>query len=211
MRKNVAFAGSSNSAENIKYDDTKNVKEAIDELNSNLNVRYNQQTDKLQLLIDGVWVDWKTAGINEYNVLAKNQNINIGNSDTMWSVVGGNKGNPVNYTLNTKTVGQSGAILIGSTSANAQIHIQSPVVDCSSYDKAIISASMVSTGNGFIYYYANGGAMQFIKMASATGESLSVTDYELDITDFDTIQIGVGSGTTVMNFNYSITKFILTN
>ena len=179
--------------------------------NSNLNVRYNQQTDKLQLLIDGVWVDWKTAGINEYNVLAKNQNINIGNSDTMWSVVGGNKGNPVNYTLNTKTVEQSGAILIGSTSANAQIHIQSPVVDCSSYDKAIISASMVSTGHGFIYYYANNGAMQLIKNSTASGESLSVTDYELDVSAFDTIQIGVGSGTTIMNFNYSITKFILTN
>ena len=165
----------------------------------------------MQLLIDGVWVDWKTAGINEYNVLAKNQNINIGNSDTMWSVVGGNKGNPVNYTLNTKTVEQSGAILIGSTSANAQIHIQSPVVDCSSYDKAIISASMVSTGHGFIYYYANNGAMQLIKNSTASGESLSVTDYELDVSAFDTIQIGVGSGTTIMNFNYSITKFILTN
>ena len=129
----------------------------------------------------------------------------------MWSVVSGNKSDPVNYTTTTKTVGATGAILIGSTSANAQIHLQSPVIDCSSYDKAIISASMVSTGNGFIYYYANNGAMQFIKSATTSGESLSVTNYELDVSAFDTIQIGVGSGTSIMNFDYKITKFILTN
>lgn len=36
IKKRVEYGGSSNSAENIKYDDTKNVKEAINEVNSNL-------------------------------------------------------------------------------------------------------------------------------------------------------------------------------
>jgi hypothetical protein len=36
IKKRVEFGGSSNSADKIKYDDTKNVKEAIDEVNENL-------------------------------------------------------------------------------------------------------------------------------------------------------------------------------
>lgn len=36
IKKRIEYGGSSNSAENIKYDDTKNVKEAINEVNSNL-------------------------------------------------------------------------------------------------------------------------------------------------------------------------------
>ena len=36
IKKRVEYGGSSNSAENIKYDDTKNVKEAIDEVKSQI-------------------------------------------------------------------------------------------------------------------------------------------------------------------------------
>lgn len=36
IKKRVEYGGSSNSAENIKYDDTKNVKQAIDEVKSEL-------------------------------------------------------------------------------------------------------------------------------------------------------------------------------
>ena len=54
IRKCIEYGGSSNSAENIKYDDTKNVKEAINEVkselanvNSNLGItlKYNENTD----------------------------------------------------------------------------------------------------------------------------------------------------------------------
>ena len=54
IRKCIEYGGSSNSAENIKYDDTKNVKEAIDEVNSELAgvnrslgiaLKYNEDTD----------------------------------------------------------------------------------------------------------------------------------------------------------------------
>ena len=36
IKKRVEYGGSSNSAENIKYDDAKNVKEAINEVNNKL-------------------------------------------------------------------------------------------------------------------------------------------------------------------------------
>ena len=36
IKKRIEYGGSSNSAENIKYDDTKNVKEAINDVNSKL-------------------------------------------------------------------------------------------------------------------------------------------------------------------------------
>ena len=36
IKKRIEYGGSSNSAENIKYDDAKNVKEAIDEVNSEI-------------------------------------------------------------------------------------------------------------------------------------------------------------------------------
>ena len=36
IKKRIEYGGSSNSAENIKYDDTKNVKEAIDEVETKL-------------------------------------------------------------------------------------------------------------------------------------------------------------------------------
>ena len=47
IRKCIEYGGSSNSAENIKYDDTKNVKEAIDEVKSSLGIalKYNEDTD----------------------------------------------------------------------------------------------------------------------------------------------------------------------
>ena len=71
IKKRVEYGGSSNSAENIKYDDTKNVKEAIDEVksdiayvNSNLSVRYNPDTDTIQVLYGGVWVDFMRANMN---------------------------------------------------------------------------------------------------------------------------------------------------
>ena len=51
IKKRIEYGGSSNSAENIKYDDTKNVKEAINEVkseiadvNSNLIVTYHSGT-----------------------------------------------------------------------------------------------------------------------------------------------------------------------
>lgn len=122
VRQGVAYCGSSDSATSIKYDNTKNVKEAIDEIkntamfidsfdtntgalnttsetspsgggssssnqtavsvifdntdtglaatnvqdaveevNGKLNIRYNADTDTVQILYNGTWVDWKSG------------------------------------------------------------------------------------------------------------------------------------------------------
>ena len=49
MKNGVELSGSSNSAENIKYDDTKNVKAAIDEIR-------NYSTEEI---VCGTWIDGK--------------------------------------------------------------------------------------------------------------------------------------------------------
>lgn len=75
VRKRKEFSGSSNSAENIMYDATKNVKEAIDEaknevseLNSNLTLvlTYNEDTDYFGITYNGEWHDILLAGLKAF-------------------------------------------------------------------------------------------------------------------------------------------------
>ena len=62
------FKTENGNAENIKYDDTKSVKEVIDDVqtaieevrggvNSNLSVRYNADTDCISVYYNGSWID----------------------------------------------------------------------------------------------------------------------------------------------------------
>ena len=55
IKKRIEYGGSSNSAENIKYDDAKNVKQAIDEVksdiamtNSNLDLDFSNASENVQ-------------------------------------------------------------------------------------------------------------------------------------------------------------------
>ena len=52
IKKRVEYGGSSNSAENIKYDDTKNVKEAINEVKSDI-ADVNRNLDNI---VDTGWL-----------------------------------------------------------------------------------------------------------------------------------------------------------
>lgn len=79
IKKRIEYGGSSNSAENIKYDDAKNVKQAIDEvkseiavINSNLNVRYNSDNDTIDVLINGEWKQCLKAGMVAFDLTQLN-------------------------------------------------------------------------------------------------------------------------------------------
>lgn len=41
----------------------------LDELNKNITIRYNQETDMLQCLVDGVWIDFKTAELKHMDLI----------------------------------------------------------------------------------------------------------------------------------------------
>lgn len=43
--------------------DAKAVADVAAELNRNLNIRYNEDTDKVQLLFNGIWTDWKNGNM----------------------------------------------------------------------------------------------------------------------------------------------------
>ena len=65
VRKRVDFGGSSNSADRIKYDDTKNVKVAIDEINSNL----EPICDLLLTANDTVTTLYDVSDLNKYKYI----------------------------------------------------------------------------------------------------------------------------------------------
>ena len=57
----------------IKYDENTSVNEKIDELNSNLNeqnknlnMRYNAETDTVEIFYNGVWQEWTSAGLHQF-------------------------------------------------------------------------------------------------------------------------------------------------
>lgn len=84
MRKGVVFAGSSNSAENIKYDGTKSVKEVIDEVNSNLS-HYNPETDAYDIYYNGTLVGSIPCGFQTlvlYNAGVTPTGVTINNNGT---------------------------------------------------------------------------------------------------------------------------------
>lgn len=84
----VEVGGSSGSATSISYDNTNsgleatNVQGAIDELNSNLqysnlNMRYNATTDKIEVLYNGVWKEWVFAGVQTCYLYNRGDEINL--------------------------------------------------------------------------------------------------------------------------------------
>ena len=80
IKKRIEYGGSSNSAENIKYDDTKNVKEAIAEVkselaatNSNLESCFQSVSDGKALLASAITDQGiKTDATATFEVMANN-------------------------------------------------------------------------------------------------------------------------------------------
>lgn len=54
IKKRIEYGGSSNSAENIKYDDTKNAKEAIDEVKSEITELKKSVSDDKTLVTNAI-------------------------------------------------------------------------------------------------------------------------------------------------------------
>lgn len=65
-------ATDSYNAKKVVYDNAESgmtartVQGAIDELNSNLGVRYNHETDMIEIFYNGIWNEWKVAGLQEW-------------------------------------------------------------------------------------------------------------------------------------------------
>ena len=64
----------------------------VEQINSNLTVRYNQETDMVQILVNGEWVDW-AIGVTQEKYLIKNGFINgelVGTKFSLSTSISGN-------------------------------------------------------------------------------------------------------------------------
>ena len=176
------FKTENSNAENIKYDNTKSVKEAIDEIkassssdptassvtfnntdtglnatnvqdaitevNGKLNMRYNDSTDKIQILFNNIWTDWISAGLQNLNLL-KNGVFAIGYNfiGTVYTRTGWTSATGQAPTI----TGIGGVQRISASSSNNTISGSayiSPFIDLTNYKKISITIESVNITAG---------------------------------------------------------------
>ena len=148
IRKRVEYGGSSNSAENIKYNDNKNVKEVIDEVKSEIagvksslgiTLKYNENTDSFGFYHNGEWLDIISAGIINFSVISEQYPSVNG---TMWLIPNLEAVDSIAFTITRKTSYGSLRIVL----CNAILELPSSYNDGTSYGTAIkqITAEGVS-------------------------------------------------------------------
>ena len=177
-------------ASDIKYNDT-NVKAELDELNasveqinvsvaqinSNLNMRWNPETDYIQILKDGEWVNYEKAGLLRkylyFNGDTKDE-ITGGYSASGWKIGGVNASNP---TFNSNNVELN-------TSGTEKVEVMATVNMIYLTDKSKIHFSIHTTSgaNGIFYGLSTSKTISDFANLKKTG-SITGTyqDYTIDV------------------------------
>ena len=194
IKKRIEYGGSSNSAENIKYDDTKNVKEAINEVkseltnvNSNL-VKYNSETDALDVYVDGVLVGSLPCEF-QTTVMDLATETTISN----WTC---------NQSLNVSASGIGGYTMVNSTSSA----VCDVAIKCSIKSKLNIVGTMES-GVGTLYVYYDEFDSNYRTLATITGATFN-QNISLSALSGKTIRIRVDrrNDDTSWGYNWAISK-----
>lgn len=191
-------------AKNVNFDNTDtnlaatNTQSAITELNGKLSVRYNTDTDTVQILYNGTWVDWKSGEQTDIPLFISGQ----GSVNT--DISGGFTKTSGNYTGNVNL----NAIVMSATNATNTSGLYSVVIgsgkliDRTVYKKVKFHATVSGSGSNNAYANLNTDKTNYgDRLAPKDGYQRIVTgDNVLDISDaasngYLCFFLGVNSGT----------------
>lgn len=168
----------------------------INELLSGGNIRYNQETDKVQIMdTDGVWHDWKRGGLGSYDLIS--ELVANGFTVTGSSAYSGNvsaSGNSLVVTGSGSADGYGTVVLSGKKSTYMDSYGKL-VVKCSKKNVVgDITVSIVNeinsvltqkkiTGTGTIELDINGIEFGYIQFSSYLGKNYGYTLSEIYLTN----------------------------
>jgi hypothetical protein len=171
---------------------------AINDVNRNLSVRYNTDTDTVQILYNGTWVDWKSGEQTDIPLFISGQ----GSVNT--DISGGFTKTSGNYTGNVNL----NAIVMSTTNATNTSGLYSVVIgsgkliDHTVYKKVKFHATVSGSGSNNAYANLNTAKTNYgDRLAPKDGYQRIVTgDNVLDISDaasngYLCFFLGVNSGT----------------
>lgn len=178
--------------------DAKAVADAYTELNGKLSVRYNTDTDTVQILYNGTWVDWKSGEQTDIPLFISGQgSVNTDISGGFTKTSGNYTGNVnlnaiVMSTTNATNTSGSYSVVIGS----------GKLIDRTVYKKVKFHATVSGSGSNNAYANLNTDKTNYgDRLAPKDGYQRIVTgDNVLDISDaasngYLCFFLGVNSGT----------------
>lgn len=178
--------------------DAKAVADVASELNRNLSVRYNTDTDTVQILYNGTWVDWKSGEQTDIPLFISGQgSVNTDISGGFTKTSGNYTGNVnlnaiVMSTTNATNTSGSYSVVIGS----------GKLIDRTVYKKVKFHATVSGSGSNNAYANLNTAKTNHgDRLAPKDGYQRIVTgDNVLDISDaasngYLCFFLGVNSGT----------------
>lgn len=178
--------------------DAKAVADTYTELNGNLSVRYNTDTDTVQILYNGTWVDWKSGEQTDIPLFISGQgSVNTDISGGFTKTSGNYTGNVnlnaiVMSTTNATNTSGSYSVVIGS----------GKLIDRTVYKKVKFHATVSGSGSNNAYANLNTAKTNYgDRLAPKDGYQRIVTgDNVLDICDaasngYLCFFLGVNSGT----------------
>lgn len=178
--------------------DAKAVADTYTELNRKLSVRYNTDTDTVQILYNGTWVDWKSGEQTDIPLFISGQgSVNTDISGGFTKTIGNYTGNVnlnaiVMSTTNATNTSGSYSVVIGS----------GKLIDHTVYKKVKFHATVSGSGSNNAYANLNTAKTNYgERLAPKDGYHRIVTgDNVLDISDaasngYLCFFLGVNSGT----------------
>lgn len=182
MYKDKQILGCISDSKYVSYDNTDtglsatNAQDAITELNGKLNIKYNPDTDTVQIYYNGQWVDWKSGEQNDLPIFVSGQ----GNVNT--DISGGFTKTSGNYTCTVST----NAIVMSSTNATntsgayAVVIGSGKLIDRTVYKKIKFHATVSGSGSNNAYANLNTAKTNY-------GDKLAPKDYYQRIVTGDNI------------------------
>ena len=149
---------------------------AINDVNGKLNIKYNPDTDTVQIYYKGQWVDWKSGEQNDLPIFVSGQ----GNVNT--DISGGFTKTSGNYTCTVST----NAIVMSSTNATntsgayAVVIGSGKLIDRTVYKKIKFHATVSGSGSNNAYANLNTAKTNY-------GDKLAPKDYYQRIVTGDNI------------------------
>lgn len=144
IKNGISYGGTVNDANMVKYKNG-TVASELDELNTNINIRYNAETDKIQVLINGEWLDCinaNTQSVTLYDYGAENVEITNG-----WAIENSQAYAPGNTSKTANALRVCGG---GSGSYGGCISTLKKI-DLTPYSKLYVESSHSGSNKGFIF------------------------------------------------------------
>ena len=212
--------GGDQAASSVSFDNTDtdlsaaNVQDAVEEVNGKLNIRYNAETDKVQIYYNDGWHDWKFGNMQSIDLyltsrtLGEPDNTNMSNNNnrtfSLNSYVIGISLNNYYYQKNcTATIDSTGKISVKSNGGGYGIGIPMLLTAGKTYR---MSGDITGVGSVGTMYFASSGAYGSANGNEKTGDMFEheftvPSGYPVVLLHF---QSNVSTGTTFIVSNLSL-------